>query len=190
MFQEMLQKECPTPACNSVIIKIIIHKPEHSVKEVRFHYILQWTLTYPDTSFPKLTVWITEYPDKWVTFSKYNHNWFPNMGPDRWDFTVLRLYVYVTHCVLCRIYEPMVDSRMEISNEAFRVLNFHATIDLRFIFFNLEHYTGDMNFSWTHIIIKTKWKPSQQEMKSLKLDVIKYFLNVSMRLYITSCHIV
>ena len=35
---------------------------------------IQWTLSYPDTFVPKLTVWITEYPDKRVTFYIDNHN--------------------------------------------------------------------------------------------------------------------
>ena len=31
-------------------------------------YNVQWSLTYPDTSVPRLIVRITEFPDKWVTF--------------------------------------------------------------------------------------------------------------------------
>ena len=32
---------------------------------------IQWNISYPDTSVPKSTVRITEYPDKWITFSVY-----------------------------------------------------------------------------------------------------------------------
>ena len=40
---------------------------------------VQWTLTYPDTYVPKLTVRISEYPDKLATFHIYDYDWFPNM---------------------------------------------------------------------------------------------------------------
>ena len=58
-----------------------------------FHFIflthaVHWSLTYRDTFIPQSTVRITEYPDTWVTFSIYNHNWFPNMCPDKWIFWI------------------------------------------------------------------------------------------------------
>ena len=46
--------------------------------------MIQSTLTYPDTSVPKSIVRITEYPDKWVTLSIYNHDWNSNLCPDKW----------------------------------------------------------------------------------------------------------
>ena len=33
----------------------------------------------------QVDVRITEYPDKWDTFYIHNHNWFPNMCPNKWD---------------------------------------------------------------------------------------------------------
>ena len=36
--------------------------------QVHDYLCLQWSLTYPDTSVPRLTVRITEFPVKWITF--------------------------------------------------------------------------------------------------------------------------
>ena len=47
-----------------------LHNYWFYAKQLTYTYV-QWTLTYPDTSrsVPNLTVRITEYLDKWVTFS-------------------------------------------------------------------------------------------------------------------------
>ena len=56
------------------------------------HFRLQWSLTYSDTSFPRLTVRITEFP----YFLLKNMNWFPNKCPDKWIIRIseARLYAY------------------------------------------------------------------------------------------------
>ena len=59
---------------------------------VKYMYTVDRHLS--DTSVPKLTVWITEYPDKWVTSSIYNHNWFPNMCLYKWIIWISEASLY------------------------------------------------------------------------------------------------
>ena len=70
-----------------------------TINEICFH----WTLTYLDTSVLKLTVRITEFPVKGVTFYIYYHNRFPNMCLDNWDTTVHQLYIDLQENVSCMV---------------------------------------------------------------------------------------
>ena len=56
---------------------------------------IQWNLTYPDTSVPKLTVWITEYMylDKWVTFYIIYIHWFQTCEVSLYFICLMKLQV-------------------------------------------------------------------------------------------------
>ena len=75
---------------------------------------IQWNLTYPDTSVPKLTLPLTEYSGKWVTFFIYVHIWFPNICPDKWIILIsgvriseaslyLHIFIYFCSYQICRM---------------------------------------------------------------------------------------
>ena len=63
---------------------------------------IQWSLTYPDTSVPKLTVRITEYPDKWDIFYICIHKWFPNRCLDKWIIRISETWLY-SSCLVCNV---------------------------------------------------------------------------------------
>ena len=69
---------------------------------------LQWSLSYLDTSVPKLTVRITEYPDKWDTFYICVHKWFPNMCPDKWIIRISEAWLYLLSYLLFILAEYMM----------------------------------------------------------------------------------
>ena len=52
-----LHKDRPEAIKDVLLIKVV-----HAL--TGFGLDIQWNLTYPDTSVPRLNVWITEFPDK------------------------------------------------------------------------------------------------------------------------------
>ena len=135
---------------------------------------MQSSLTYPDTFVPRLTVRITEFPDKWVTFCRgmgigsrtgvrineaplYNHNWFTNMCPDKWGqdkwvwISEASLYMYSEFSVFVSLitnFEMKQQCGIYTSNNVVIHVNFSWT-------FQTQIRKVSSKFTW---IVHTKFR--------------------------------
>ena len=100
---------------------------------------VQWNLTYPDTSVSKQTVRITEYPDKWGTFSIYNFDWFQNLHPDKWIIWISRVRISEASLYTVYIVHQWQIIRNRNFNKFTSFMNMYPQIYVAFIAIFIEN---------------------------------------------------